>query len=115
MRRRSLPYLAFNPKTPAVLAAQAHYRTRWQPRALRRVALAAMVMLCAGQGLAQESDEDRIFPRDGYIRLVNGRLTLVQQPTTPTVPVQPEQPEQRGVLDPIQSGTAARVDERAHH
>ncbi len=53
-----------------------------------------MVMLCAGQGLAQESDEDRIFPRDGYIRLVNGRLTLVQQPTTPTVPVQPEQPEQ---------------------
>lgn len=60
-----------------------------------RAAIAiALVALVAASGRAQDPTDDSIFPRDGYVRLVNGRLSLTQ-PTAPPVPVQPEQPERR--------------------
>lgn len=58
----------------------------------RTVALAIAVLYTA-TCRAQVPSDDTIFPRDGYVRLVNGRLTL-SQPAAPPVPVQPEQPEQ---------------------
>jgi outer membrane receptor protein involved in Fe transport len=63
------------------------------------VALAiALVALSTAKGRAQAPADEPIFPSEGYVRLVSGRLTL--QPAAPPVPVQPEQPEQpeQGIL-----------------
>lgn len=70
-------------------------------RRTRHWATVIVAMLAVGSmGAPRATGDGSIFPSDGFVRLVNGRLSLLQDPPAPPAPVQPEQPEQpeRGIL-----------------